>query len=244
MNAQLPTLDPASKVMPSANLPSPQPLWADFTHPNPTVISAYNLCREAENVVDPVQDHWPPDDPTVKAKVINIRILGHLLCQRHLLSDTAIARVAIGIVSCRRVTTGMASEQADIEGLNELGEFYRNYLLRPCKCRALGVGTDLSDTTAVEFASTRAAPRTLRRTLLVPHSSSQKRRSTKCSPRLPRVTPTREIWCVISNVFRPALAVLIPPVGNATRGLPLHSDAYTRQILRPRIPPSPRGPDP
>ncbi|RPD53929.1 hypothetical protein L226DRAFT_574687 [Lentinus tigrinus ALCF2SS1-7] len=105
---------------------SPQPLRADFTHPSPNVVSAYSICSDAEHVIDPIQDHWPPEDETVKNKLIHIRILGHLLSQRPLLSDTAISKVANDIVSCRR-----GSGEADLERLNKLGKFYRDHLLRP-----------------------------------------------------------------------------------------------------------------
>ncbi|PIL37756.1 hypothetical protein GSI_01450 [Ganoderma sinense ZZ0214-1] len=112
-----------------ADFRSPHPLRSDFAHPSPAVVSAYTICHAAERVVDPIQDHWPPDDPTMKTRLINIRILGHLLSQTGFLSDAAISRVATSVFTCRKDPAG--TDEADVEALNELGEFYRDHLLRP-----------------------------------------------------------------------------------------------------------------
>nr|VWO94591.1 N/A [Ganoderma boninense] len=117
---------------------APRSLSVDFTHPNPTIVSAYSICRTAEHVVD-----QPLDDPTKKAnlKLINIRILGHLLSQSCLLQDEAISTVAISIVSCR---TGAAGpDERDVEALNELGKYYSNYLIRPFR-KFKGLTPDVS----------------------------------------------------------------------------------------------------
>nr|VWO94149.1 GTP pyrophosphokinase [Ganoderma boninense] len=117
-----------------ADFRSPQPLRADFTHPDPFVVSAYSICRASEHViVDPIEDsdHRPPDsDPTVKTKLVNVRILGHLLAQTRLLSGYAIATVATGILSCR-ADPAERDEAVDVEALSALGEVYKNHLLRP-----------------------------------------------------------------------------------------------------------------
>ncbi|KAI1786072.1 hypothetical protein LXA43DRAFT_1185413, partial [Ganoderma leucocontextum] len=111
------------------NLPFPQPLEANFTHPSPCVVSAYSICYLAERVVDPIQDCLSPRDESVKTKLINIRILGYLLSQSRFLSDRAISEVARGIISCRKDPVG--TDETDVEELNKLGEFYKNHLLWP-----------------------------------------------------------------------------------------------------------------
>ncbi|KAI1786074.1 hypothetical protein LXA43DRAFT_1035354 [Ganoderma leucocontextum] len=109
-----------------------QPLEADFTHPSPYVASAYRICYLAEHAINPTQNRWPtPRDETVKTKLINIRILGHLLSQSGFLSDTAISEVARSIMSCQKDPAG--TDETDAEALDKLGEFYRDFLLRPFK---------------------------------------------------------------------------------------------------------------
>ena len=112
------------------HLPSPQPLNSDFAHSNSNVVSAYSTCRLAERLVE---DRQPPCNESEGTKLVNIRILGHLLSQSYFLSEHAISEVARAVRSCRDRLRGV---EADVEGLNELGEFYRNHLLRPCECQA------------------------------------------------------------------------------------------------------------
>ncbi|KAI1784217.1 hypothetical protein LXA43DRAFT_1043365 [Ganoderma leucocontextum] len=107
-------------------LPSPQPLQPDFTHPNPDVVRAYNVCRAAEHLIN--QDR-PPRNDTVEKMLINVRILGHLLSQSGLLLDTALSKVAEDILSSQAKAQG--SNEALMEELTALGEFYRNYFIRP-----------------------------------------------------------------------------------------------------------------
>ena len=118
-----------------SELLSPQPLSTDFDHPSPTVVGAYSICRKAEHDINLSQTHLPRDNPTVRVKLINIRILGHLLSQSRFLSDMAISTVARAIVSCRR--SAAETDEDDVEELNKLGEFYKNYFLRPCKFTAI-----------------------------------------------------------------------------------------------------------
>nr|VWO98015.1 Lysophospholipase 1 (EC (Phospholipase B 1) [Ganoderma boninense] len=103
----------------------PQPLTAHFTHPNRDTVNAYELCYLAERVVDPIQSH----SDTVRAKLVNIRILGHLLSQSGLLSETAISKVAQDIISCREES--MANDETQAEALVNLGAVYKDVLLRP-----------------------------------------------------------------------------------------------------------------
>ena len=107
----------------------PQQLQADFTHPNPDVVIAYAVCRSSEHAIDPISkpDCWPPHDKTVKLKLIHVRVLGHLLSQSGLLSDTAVFAVTRDILRWR----GGGEDGVDVEKLNDLGEFYKDYLIRP-----------------------------------------------------------------------------------------------------------------
>ena len=106
----------------------PQPLTAHFTHPSRDVVNAHELCYLAERVVDPIQSH---SDDTVRAKLVNIRILGHLLSQSGLLSETAISKIAKDIISCRQES--MANDETQAEALVKLGAVYKDVLLRPCE---------------------------------------------------------------------------------------------------------------
>ena len=115
------------------NLPSPQPHHQDFAHSNSSVVSAYTTCRLAERLV--LEDRRPPCNESEGTKLVNIRILGHLLSQSYFLSEYSISEVARAVLSCRDPLRGVEAD-VTVEGLNELGEFYRNYLLRPCECQA------------------------------------------------------------------------------------------------------------
>ena len=117
------------------NLPFYQPLDADFTHPSPHVVSAYKICYLAEGVVNPIENPllYFAQDETMKLKLINIRILGHLLSQPGFLSDRAISEIARSIISCRGDPAG--TDKTDAEALNVLGEFYMRNLLRPRECQ-------------------------------------------------------------------------------------------------------------
>ncbi len=116
------------------NLPFPQPLKADFTHPSPFVVSAYRICYLAEHVVKSIPGHLPPREETVNLPtLVNIRILGHLLSQSPFFLDTAILEVARSIISCRADPAGTI--ETDTKALNNLGEFYKKNLLLPCECQ-------------------------------------------------------------------------------------------------------------
>ena len=122
------------------NLPFYQPLNADFTHPSPHVVSAYKICYLAEGVVNPIENplSYFAQDEAMKLKLINIRILGHLLSQSGFLSDRAISEIARSIISCRGDPAG--TDETDAEALNMLGEFYMNNLLRPRECQLASAG--------------------------------------------------------------------------------------------------------
>lgn len=111
-------------------LPFPQRLQADFEHSDPNVVSAYRLCRNAEHAIDPIQDRQPPLSKAVMLKLIHVRILGHLLSHSGFLSDVAISVVATDILCCRGQP---GADEADVVRLNDLGEFYKDYLIRPCE---------------------------------------------------------------------------------------------------------------
>ncbi|PIL26733.1 hypothetical protein GSI_11147 [Ganoderma sinense ZZ0214-1] len=100
------------------NLPSPQPLEPDFAHPASDVVSAYTTCRLAERLVDPMHAPWPPKDETARLKLVNIRILGHLLCQFQFLSERAVSEVARAILACRNGSTGAG--EVNVEELSKL----------------------------------------------------------------------------------------------------------------------------
>ncbi|KAM5545298.1 hypothetical protein V8D89_001409 [Ganoderma adspersum] len=97
------------------NLPSPQPLNTNFAHSNSNVVSTYTNCRLAERLVE---DDRPLCNESEGAKLVNIRILGHLLCQSYFLSEHAISEVASAVLSCRNSLRGV--EDADVEELNKL----------------------------------------------------------------------------------------------------------------------------
>ncbi|TBU25700.1 hypothetical protein BD311DRAFT_487838, partial [Dichomitus squalens] len=99
----------------------------DFQHPSPSVLSAYSICREAERIVSA---QGPFNNTTFKVKLINIRILGHLLSQFHFLCDTAISTVTKAISSCLKSVV-VGTDEDHTEELNKLGEYCKNDLLRP-----------------------------------------------------------------------------------------------------------------
>ncbi len=174
-------------------LPSPQPLQADFTHPSPDVVRAYSVCRIVENLID--QDR-PLHNDTMNTKLIDVRILGHLLSQSSLLLDTAISKVADDVLSSQANTEG--SNEALLGELTALGEFYRNYLIRPCKCQATRTRFDVSDAASIQFANTRARLPTFHCILPETHSSSRRGRLTGFLPTLAVLTfACREISSVI-----------------------------------------------
>ena len=126
----------------------PQRLQATFTHPDPDVVAAYMLCSTVEYAMDPISesDHWPLQGKTARLKLIFVRVLGHLLSQSELLSDTSISAVARAILRCRNE----GAEEVNEARLDKLGEFYKDYFICPRKCLAL---TDIVLSDGVQSSS-------------------------------------------------------------------------------------------
>lgn len=99
-----------------------EPLPTDFTHPSPTILEAHDICRNVETDLLTTLSHAMTggERAVVNRKLINIRILGHLLTFAP--SDRGKAHVASGIVAC--------SSQ---EELFALGLFYDKHFIRTCK---------------------------------------------------------------------------------------------------------------
>lgn len=116
-------------------LPVFKPLEADFTHSSPDVVKAYKICYLTDRSLDSNQG-WLRIRDIVGMKLVNIRILGYLLSQSRFLSDAAIAEVATGIITaCRKDPEGTNVNELEtyVEELDNLGEFYKDNLLSPCK---------------------------------------------------------------------------------------------------------------
>ncbi|KAI0758765.1 hypothetical protein C8Q74DRAFT_1451704 [Fomes fomentarius] len=102
------------------------PLPLEFAHTDPTVSSAYDICLKAQQHVDANPASFP------KRTLINIRILGYMLT--HLSNtDAVIAAVAKAITSSQPSSTvdHVESNSVDMNALNELGQFYMDFFLRP-----------------------------------------------------------------------------------------------------------------
>jgi hypothetical protein len=106
---------------------SPRPLSETFTHVNPTVLSSYNICRDAEQKIMHRLSN-ANDDLCIELnqRLINVRILGHLLSYGP--SDASIAYLAHSIVS-----TGDYAGESEGKKLAELGGFIETYFMRSCK---------------------------------------------------------------------------------------------------------------
>lgn len=98
------------------------PLSDRFQHYNRTVESAYAICRDTEqSILNALDLATNKKERTVESKrLINIRILGHLLTRGS--SDTAIAYITSSIVSC----------ELDAQKLDLLGDFYYKHFIRTC----------------------------------------------------------------------------------------------------------------
>lgn len=121
--------------MPLSPLQRATPLAREFTHINPTISSAYNICFTAENYVDRNTGHFP-NEKTRRETLVNIRILGYMLTRFSADSDGVSAAVARSIHSLSRLPSPSVDRVEggpDIAALNELGQFYRDFFLRPCE---------------------------------------------------------------------------------------------------------------
>ena len=84
-----------------------------------TVSSAYKLCYDAEQRLSQQQENDQP--------LINIRILGYMFIYNS--SVSMLTELASAVLSC--------SARGDSEqcyNLNDLGQFFLDYWIRPCKC--------------------------------------------------------------------------------------------------------------
>ncbi len=118
--------------MPLFSLRLATPLPLEFARTDPTVSFAYDTCLRAQQHVDANPASFP------QGTLINIRILGYLLT--HLSNtDTVIAAVAKAIISSQPSSTvdTVGDNSVDITALNEMGQFYRDFFLRPCECLLL-----------------------------------------------------------------------------------------------------------
>ena len=93
----------------------------------PMLVGAANEPLALESWAVMTLPGWKLLPCTVKLKLIHVRVLGHLLSQSGLLSDTAVFAVTRDILRWR----GGGEDGVDVEKLNDLGEFYKDCLIRP-----------------------------------------------------------------------------------------------------------------
>ncbi|KAF8868024.1 hypothetical protein BD779DRAFT_1808892 [Infundibulicybe gibba] len=96
------------------------PLSNNFQHPNRTVISAYDRCHRAEQVI--LADLESPSHTRttrvpLEARLVNIRLLGHLMDKGP--GDTAASHIAQAVVSAE-----------DDDELNNVGKLYLQNFIR------------------------------------------------------------------------------------------------------------------
>ncbi|KAG7440318.1 uncharacterized protein BT62DRAFT_1050811 [Guyanagaster necrorhizus] len=93
-------------------------LGDDFTHPNPSFVSAHRRCREVEKDLM-VQVSRNPSDMVLRKQLVNVRIMGHLL------------KVGPTDAAKSHISTTINSEATD-EALIARGAFYDRFFIRTC----------------------------------------------------------------------------------------------------------------
>ena len=110
---------PQKEPLPTPEVVQIPNLNATTTDVASTVLSAYKLCYDEEQRLSQQQENDQP--------LINIRILGYMFIYNS--SVSMLTELASAVLSC--------SARGDSEqcyNLNDLGQFFLDYWIRPCKC--------------------------------------------------------------------------------------------------------------